>query len=138
MSSPDSSETSDPEVLAARGQVELAKAELETQLHRASETGRVALDRMARKARPALIVAGVVVGIVLVTRLVKAARRKSAWTRAVEEASPKQPSWVGMTAAAALKGVLRVVAARLTEQAAARLLEASQERADEELEPGRS
>ena len=138
MPSPDSPDTSDPEVLAARGRVELAKAELETQLHRAGETGRNALADMARKARPVLIVAGVVVGVVLVARLVKAVRPKPAWTRALEEASPKQPSWVGPTAAAALKGVLRVMAARWTEQAAARLLAAADERAQEEAEPSRS
>ena len=132
MSFPNSrSASSDPEVLAARGQVELAKAELETELHRAGETGRIALRRMARKARPVLIFAAVVVGVVVVTRLVRTARRKPAWTRALEEMQPKPPSWIGMTATAALRGVLRVAAARLTEHAAARLLVAS-EAADEE------
>jgi hypothetical protein len=138
MPSPDSHEaSSDPEVLAARGQVELAKAELENQLHRASETGREALGRMARKARPVLILTAVVVGVVFVTRLVKAARRKPTWTRAFEDMQPRQPSWIGMTATAALRGVLRAAAARLTEQAAARLLAASEAREDEEAEPVR-
>ena len=137
MPSPDSSDvSSDPEVLAARGKVELAKAELETELYRAGETGREALGRMARKARPVLIVTAVFVGVVLATRLVKAARRKKpAWTRVLEETQPKQPSWIGMTATAALRGALRVAAARLTEQAAARLLAASEAHADGEAEP---
>ena len=135
---PDSYDASpDPEVLAARGQVELAKAELENQLQRAGETGREALGRMARKARPVLILTAVVVGVVLVTRLVRSARRKPAWTRVLEEARPKQPSWIGTTATAAFRGVLRVAAARLTEQAAARLLAASEAQADEEAEPVR-
>lgn len=138
MPSPDSSDpSSEQEVLAARGKVELAKAELESELHRAGETGRAALDRMAQKARPVLILAGVIVGVVLVARLVKARRRKPAWTRALEQAAPKQPSWLGATAAAALKGALRVAAARLTEQAAARLLQASEARAEQEAALGR-
>ena len=139
MPSPDNSDvSSDPDVLAARGKVVLAKAELESELYRASETGREALGRMARKARPVLIVAAVVVGVVLVTRLVKAARRKPVWTQLLEEEQPKQPkqpSWLGMTATAALRGVLRVAAARFTEQAAARLLAASEARANDEAEP---
>jgi hypothetical protein len=137
MPSPDNSHvSSDPEVMAARGQVELAKADLETQLHRAGETGRITLDRMAQKARPVLVVAAVVVGVVFVTRIVGARRRRSAWTRAFE-GPPSKPSWLGATAAGVLKGVLRVMAARLTEQAAARLLLAGEERAAEEAELGR-
>jgi hypothetical protein len=138
MPSPDSSDaTSDPEVLAARGQVEFAKAELETRLYRAGETGRVALGRMARKARPVLVLTAVVVGVVLAARFVRAARRKSAWTRALEMPPPQNPSLLAVAAAGALRGVLRVVAARMTEQAAARLLAASEEHAEEEVELGR-
>ena len=133
MPSPDSPDvSSDPAVLAARGKVELAKADLETELYRAGESGREALGRMARKARPALILTAVVVGVILATRFVKAARRKPAWTRALDDLQPKQPSWLGTTATAVLRGVLRVAAARLTEQAAARLLAASEGRADED------
>jgi hypothetical protein len=135
MPSPDSSDAStDPEVLAARGKVELAKAELETELYRAGETGREALGRMARKARPVLILTAVFVGVVLATRLVKAARRKPVWTRVLEDLQPKQPSWIGMTTTAVLRGALRVAAARLTEQAVARLLAANEAREDEEAQ----
>ena len=130
MPSPDSHETSSAaEGLAARGKVALAKADLETELYRAGETGRAALDRMAQKAKPVLVVAAVVVGVLLVARFLRARRRRSDWTRAFEGPPPK-PSWLGTTAAGVLKGALRVAAARLTEQAAARLLQASEERAE--------
>jgi hypothetical protein len=83
-----------------------------------------------------LVFTAIVVGVVVVTRLVRAARRKPAWTRALEEMQPKRPSWIGMTATAVLRGVLRAAAARLTEQAAARLLAASE--AAHEGEPSAS
>jgi len=121
MPSPDSSESSsDPEVLAARGEVLLAKAELESRLHAMGDSGRRALARVARKARPALVAAAVLVGVVVVVRLVQSAsrrRRASGW----RQAGAGQPSLLKVAFGAALRGAVRVVATRMAEQAVLRL-----------------
>ena len=135
MPSPDNTEaSSDPEVLAARGQVALAKAELESRLYQAGDSGRRALRRMALKAKPALIVAAVVVGVVIVARVVRSRRRQSAWPNVVVENDAGKPSFLKVALGAAIRGALRVVATRLTEQAVARLVAANEERVEEEPE----
>lgn len=135
MPSPDDSEiSSDPEVLAARGQVALAKAELESRLYQAGDSGRRALRRMSQKAKPALIVAAVVVGVVVVARIVRSKRRRAVWPEVVVKDETVRPSFLKVALGAAIRGALRVVAARMTEQAVARLVAANEERTDEEPE----
>jgi hypothetical protein len=135
MPSPDEAETpSNPEVLAARGQVELAKAELESRLYQAGDSGRRALRRMAGKAKPALIAAAVVVGVVLVVRIVRSKTKRSAWPHVVVEDETGKPSFLKVALGAAVRGALRVVATRVTEQALARLVTANEE-PDEGPEP---
>lgn len=139
MPSPDDSEvSSNPEVLAARGQVALAKAELESRLYQAGDSGRRALRRMALKAKPVLIVAAVVVGVVVIARLVRSRRRRSAWPHVVVENDAGKPSFLKVALGAAIRGALRVAATRMTEQAVARLVTANDERAEDEpeREPG--
>jgi hypothetical protein len=126
MPSPDSLE-SDPEVLAARGEVELAKAELESRLYQASDSGRRALGRMARKARPVLIAAAVVIGVVVVARLARSVARKRRVRHAIENGQAN-PSLLRVAFGAALRGAVRVIATRVAEQAAARLALAGEER----------
>jgi hypothetical protein len=130
MPSPDESKTpSDPDILAARGKVELAKAELESRLYQAGDTGKRAISRMARKATPFVVVAGGVLGAVVLFRLVTRARHKSAWR--APRADRHGPSLVQVALGAAFRAALRVVAARIAEQAAARLATASDEHAPE-------
>jgi hypothetical protein len=132
MPSPVSSNTaSDPEILAARGKVELAKAELENRLYQVGDSGRVALGRMARKAAPLLVVAGILVGTVVAVRLLAAAsKRRRAIRLRVDE--PAGPSLARVVFGAVLRGFVRVAATRIAEQAAARLVAAREE---SELEP---
>jgi len=116
----------DPDVLAARGKVELAKAELESRLYQASDTGKRALARMAGKAKPALVVAAALVGVVLVTRLIRSrSRRRAAWRAPAEPHAG--PSLFRVVLGAAIRGAVRVVATRVAEHAAARLVAANEE-----------
>ncbi|HEX6273301.1 MAG TPA: hypothetical protein VFZ53_09680 [Polyangiaceae bacterium] len=126
MQSPDESENSDPDILAARGKVELAKAELESRLYQAGDTGRRALTRMAGKAKPIAIVAAALVGVVVVARLFRSrANRRRGWVRPA--AASGNPSLFRVALGAAVRGAVRVLVARMAEQAAARLLVASDE-----------
>jgi hypothetical protein len=126
MQSPDEIENSDPEILAARGKVELAKAELESRLYQAGDTGKRALNRMAGKAKPVALVAAAIVGAVVVARLVRSrSRRRSQWAPPAE--AHAAPSLFRVALGAAVRGAIRVLAARLAEQAAARLVAASEE-----------
>lgn len=125
MPSHDSQErASDPEVLAARGQVALAKAEFESSLHQASDSGRRALGRMARKARPVLVAAAVVVGIVIVARVARSIAKKRRTRRSAQD---QGPSLFRVALGAALRGAVRVLATRVAEQAAARIALANEE-----------
>jgi len=122
MPSPDESDTSsDPEVLAARGKVELAKAELESRLYQAGDSGKRALSRMARKATPVVVIAAVAIGTVALIRMVRARSRARAWQRPVQAQS--KPSLFKVALGAALQAAVRVLVARTVEQAAARLVE---------------
>jgi hypothetical protein len=127
MPSPDETAiTSDPEILAARGRVELAKAELESRLYQAGDTGKRALARMAKRATPVAIAAAALVGVVVITRAVRSrAKRRHVMPVVIQRESG--PSFVKIALGAAVRAALRVLAARLAEQAAARLIAASDE-----------
>lgn len=132
MPSPDESlSQSDPEILAARGKVELAKAELESRIYQAGDTGKRALKRMARKAIPVVAVAGAILGVVVVVRLATRARHKSVW-QPYPAADHRTTPLVRVALGAAVRGALRVLLARVAEQAAARLVAANEE---QEREP---
>jgi len=127
MPSPDESDTfSDPEVMAARGKVELAKAELESRLYQAGDSGKRAISRMARKATPVVVVAAAVIGTVMLVRMIRTRSRARAWQRPIHVQN--DPSLFKVALSAALRAAVRVLAARAIEQAAARLVE----KADEE------
>jgi uncharacterized integral membrane protein len=133
MPSPDESlSQSDPEILAARGKVELAKAELESRIYQAGDTGKRALKRMARKAIPVVAVAGAILGVVVVVRLVTRTRHKSVWQRYPAATDSRTTPLVKVALGAAVRGALRVLLARVAEQAAARLVAANEE---QEREP---
>ena len=137
MPSPDESEiASDPEILAARGKVELAKAELESRIYQAGDTGKRALERMAMKAKPAVVVAGAVLGAVVVWKLVRRARRRNRWHLPAPDSAA--PSLFRLAVGAALRGALRVFAARVAERAAARFVEANEEREPDDSVPAPS
>jgi hypothetical protein len=123
MPSPDESDAfSDPEVLAARGKVELAKAELENRLYQAGDSGKRALSRMARKATPVVVIAAVALGTLALVRMLRRPRA-GVWHRPVRVSS--DPSLFKVALGAALRAAIRVLAARAVEQAAARLVEKS-------------
>jgi len=127
MPSPDEFESSDPDILAARGKVELAKAELESRLYQVGDSGKRALVRMAHKAKPAAVVAAVALGVFVVVRLVRArARRRASWHFPKE--TKERPSLFGVALGAAIRGAVRVVATRMAEQAVARLVASDEER----------
>jgi hypothetical protein len=122
MPSPDEFDTSsDPEVLAARGKVELAKAELESRLYQAGDSGKRALSRMARKATPVVVIAAVAIGTVALVRMIRSRSRSAGWQRPVHV--QREPSLFKIALGAALRAAIRVLAARAVEQAAARLVE---------------
>ncbi|HVR20642.1 MAG TPA: hypothetical protein VMS65_13120 [Polyangiaceae bacterium] len=122
MPSPDESDTFfDPEVLAARGKVELAKAELESRLYQAGDSGKRALSRMARKATPVVVIAAVAIGAVALVRMIRARSRVGVWQRPRQHQN--DPSLFKVALGAALRAAVRVLAARAVEQAAARLVE---------------
>ena len=132
MPSPDESDTfSDPEVMAARGKVELAKAELESRLYQAGDSGKRAISRMARKATPLVVIAAAAIGAVVLVRMIRTRSRARAWQRPIHV--PSDPSLFKVALGAALRAAVRVLAARVIEQSAARLVQkADEERALDE------
>jgi hypothetical protein len=80
---------------------------------------------MAKKATPVVVVAGAVLGAVVVFQLVKRARRRTVWRLPAPDS--RAPSLVRVVLGAALRSVVRALAARMVEQAAARLVEAGEE-----------
>jgi hypothetical protein len=131
----DSDSTSDSEVAAAHREVALAKAELRESLADVSDSSKKALADMARKARPVLIAAAVVVGVVLVVRVVRAASRRRRYAPLAIVKDTDRTPLTKIALAAALRGALRVLATRLAEQAAARLVMAAERRqAEAEVE----
>jgi hypothetical protein len=123
----ESETTSDPEIVAAQRDVELAKANLEDNLNDVRDSGKRALAGMAQKARPVLIAAAVVVGAIVLFRLLRRATRSRPAPFAIVRATESTPL-VKIALGAAIRGALRVLATRLAEQAAARLVVAAEER----------
>jgi len=119
--------SSNPEIVAAQLDVELAKAELESNLNDVRDTGKKALAGMAQRARPVLIAAAVVVGAIVLFRLIRRASRSRPAPVAIVGATESTPL-VKIAVGAALRGMLRVLATRLAEQAAARLVAAAEQR----------
>jgi uncharacterized integral membrane protein len=123
----ESERLSSPEIVAAQLDVELAKAELESNLNDVRDSGKRALVGMAQKARPVLIAAAVVVGAIVLFRLIRRASRTRPAPFAIVRATESTPL-VKIALGAAVRGALRVLATRLAEQAAARLVAAAEER----------
>jgi hypothetical protein len=123
----ESERSSSPEIVAAQLDVELAKAELKTNLNEVRDSGKKALVGMARKARPVLIAAAVVVGAIVLFRLIRKAVRTRPAPLAIVRATESTPL-VKIAVGAAIRGALRVLATRLAEQAAARLVAAAEQR----------
>jgi hypothetical protein len=119
--------TSDPEVVAAQLDVEIAKANLENDLNDVRDSGKRALAGMAQKARPVAIAVAVVVGVIVLFRLIRRASRQRPAPLAIVRATESTPL-VKIAIGAAIRGALRVLATRLAEQAAARLVAAAEER----------
>jgi hypothetical protein len=123
----ESERLSSPEIVAAQLDVELAKAQLESNLNDVRDSGKRALVGMAQKARPVLIAAAVVVGAIVLFRLIRRASRTRPAPFAIVRATESTPL-VKIALGAAVRGALRVLATRLAEQAAARLVAAAEER----------
>jgi hypothetical protein len=129
----ESETTSDPEIVAAQLDVEIAKANLQNDLNDVRDSGKRALAGMAQKARPVLIAAAVVVGAIVLFRLLRRASRSRPAPLAIVRATESTP-FLKIAVGAAIRGALRVLATRLAEQAAARLVVAAEERAIEAQE----
>jgi hypothetical protein len=123
----ESERSSSPEIVAAQLDVELAKAELESNLNDVRDSGKKALIGMAQKARPVLIAAAVVVGAIVLFRLIRRASRTRPAPFAIVRATESTPL-VKIALGAAVRGALRVLATRLAERAAARLVAAAEQR----------
>ena len=123
----ESERSSSPEIVAAQLDVQLAKAELENNLNDVRDSGKRALIGMAQKARPVLIAAAVVVGAIVLFRLIRRAARTRPAPLAIVRATERTPL-VKIAIGAAVRGALRVLATRLAEQAAARLVAAAERR----------
>jgi hypothetical protein len=83
---------------------------------------------MAKRATPVVVAAAALVGVVVIVRAVRARSRTRFTLPAVRmEAPPVGPSFFRVALGAAVHGALRVLAARVAEQAAARIIAASDE-----------
>jgi len=107
-------------VLAARHEVELARAELDVRLRDVGRAGSRVWARVGRRARPFLIGGALVVGALILMRVVRAASRPR---RSGEWRSPAEPSLMRMAIRSALGVVLRSAMAALVRRAAERLEE---------------
>jgi len=97
----------DGEVLAARHEVELAKAELEIRLRDVGQAGRLLWARVGRQARPILIGGAIAVGALLLIRALRSAPRarpRSEWQ------PPGRPSLLRVAVGSALGVIARTVA----------------------------
>ena len=100
----------DPGVLAARHEVELAKAELEIRLRDVGQAGRLLWARVGRQARPILIGGAIAVSALLLIRAFRSASRarlRSEWR------PPGRPSLLRLAVGSALSVVARTVATEL-------------------------
>jgi len=100
----------DAGVLAARHEVELAKAELEIRLHDVGQVGQLLWARIGRRARPILIGGAVVVGVLLLIRAfgsTSGGRTRSEWR------PPRKPSLLRLAVGSILGVVVRTAATEL-------------------------
>ena len=123
----ESERSSSPEIVAAQLDVQLARAELESNLNDVRDSGKRALAGMAQKARPVLIATAVVVGAIVLFRLLRRVSQNRRAPLAIVRATESTPL-VRIALGAAVRGALRVLATRLAEQAAARLVAAAEQR----------
>ena len=104
----------DSDVAAARHEVELARADLETRLRAVGRVGSRMWARAGRRARPILIGGAVVVGALLLLRAVRSVSR----TQRTHDPSPSRgPSLLRMAVGSALGIVFRGVATALVRRA---------------------
>src|SRR5688572_3303891 len=97
----------DAGVVAARHEVELAKAELEIRLRDVGQAGRLLWARVGRRARPVLIGGAIAVGALLLIRAFRSAPRarpRSEWR------PPGGPSLLRAAVGSALGVMARTVA----------------------------
>jgi hypothetical protein len=104
----------DPEILAARHEVELARTELEGRLRDVGRAGSRIWTRFGRRARPFLIGGAVVVSALI---LVQAVRSVSRPRRSGNFSPPRGPSLFRMAVGAALGAVVRSAATALVRRA---------------------
>jgi hypothetical protein len=104
----------DPEILAARHQVELARTELEVRLRDVGRSGRRIWTRFGERARPFLIAGAVVVSALI---LMQAVRSVSRPRRSGNFLPPRGPSLLRMAVGAALGAVVRSAASSLVRRA---------------------
>ena len=97
----------DPGVVAARHEVELAKAELEIRLRDVGQAGRLLWARVGRQARPILIGGAIAVGALLVFRALRSAPRARSRP---EWQPPGRPSLLRAAVGSALGVMARTVA----------------------------
>jgi hypothetical protein len=104
----------DPEILAARHEVELARTELEGRLRDVGRSGRRIWTRFGKQARPFLIGGAVVVSALI---LMQAVRSVSRPRRSGDFSPPRRPSLFRMAVGAALGAVVRSAATALVRRA---------------------
>jgi hypothetical protein len=108
-----------PEVMAARHEVEEKRQDLKEQLENVRRSSGKALATYARKARPFLIGAAVVATVFLIVKAARSNRRRP--VRYVPALAPETPSLPKVAVGAALRAAVRMIAARVAENAILRL-----------------
>ena len=108
----------DPEVLSARHEVELARADLEVRLRDVGRAGSRIWARVGRRARPFLIGGAVAVGALILIQVVRSASRAR---RSGSFLPPRGPSLLRMAVGSVFGIVMRSATKALVRQAALRL-----------------
>ena len=116
---PSSEHPSSPEVMAARYDVEEKKQELRENLENVRRTSGKAFANFARKARPVLIGVAVVATVFLIVKVARSKRHRP--VRYVPRPAPEPPSLPKVAVGEALRAAVRMVAARVAENAVLRL-----------------
>jgi hypothetical protein len=122
----DEEPTAGAEVLAARHDVELARADLELRLRDVGLAGRRVWTRMGRRARPFLIGGAIAVGALVLVRVLRPGSR----ARTGDWRPPRAPSLLRVAIGAALGILMRSATTALVRHAAERLEPARLERND--------